>query len=216
MRGAGCTIVTIGADWSKALRRVPRVRAPGPRPWYPPGVTSGLLAFFLLVAVVDPRLAEPLRLLADVRDARGEPVGAEYAELPRALSLTLRVAALPPRAGGHYNPRARTVTMAEALLSEDPRVLAVGLVHELRHATDLDQQALGLLSTDCLTWEARAFESQAIVARALWPEQLPDGTEWERGIAATVQLHEQGGITALRAWLEEGQAYQRMCAQRPA
>lgn len=179
-------------------------------------MSSALLALLLLAAVVDPRLAEPLRLLAEVRDARGEPVGAEYVGLPEALRLTLRLATLPPRAGGHYNPRTRTVTMAEVLLSEDPRVLAVGLVHELRHATDIDQAALGLLPSDCLEWEARAFEAQAIVARALWPEQLPDATEWERGVAAIVQLHEQGGIDALRSWLEEGELYRRMCPPRPA
>jgi hypothetical protein len=177
---------------------------------------SALLALLLLAATVDPRLAEPLRLLAEVRDANGAAVGAEYAELPEALRLTLRVAALPPRAGGHYTPRTRTLTMAEALLAEDPRVLAVGLVHELRHASDLDQVTRGLLTRDCLEWEARAFEAQAIVARALWPEQLPDGTAWEQGIAATVQLHEQGGIDGLRGWLEQSQEYRRMCAQSEA
>jgi len=174
---------------------------------------SALLAVVLLAATLDPRLGEPLRLLAEVRDANGVAVGAEYAELPEALALALRVAALPPRAGGHYNPRTRTLTMADALLSEDPRVMAVGLVHELRHAADLDQVARGLLTRDCLDWEARAFEAQAIVARALWPERLPDATEWERGISATVQMHDQGGIDGLRAWLGQSQEYQRMCAQ---
>ena len=154
-----------------------------------------------------------MRLLADVRDANGESVGAEYAALPEALQLTLRVAALPPRAGGHYNPRTRTLTMADSLLAEDPRVLAIGLVHELRHAADLDMVARGQMTRDCLDWEARAFEAQAIVARALWPEQLPDATEWERGISATAQMHDQGGIDALRAWLDQSQEYQRMCAQ---
>ena len=43
----------------------------------------------------------------------------------------------------------------------------------------------------------------------------PDGeaTEWERGIAAITQMHEQGGIDALRAWVDQSQDYQRMCAQ---
>jgi len=172
-----------------------------------------LLAVLVLAATVDPRLAEPLRLLGEARDANGAAVGAEYAELPEALGLTLRVAALPPRAGGHYDPRTRTLTMAEELLSEDPRVLSVGLVHELRHAADLDQVARGLLTRDCLDWEARAFEAQAIVARALWPEELPAATEWERGIAGTVQLHDQGGVDGLRAWLEQSKEYRRMCAQ---
>lgn len=175
---------------------------------------TALVAFLLLVAVVDPRLAEPLRRLAEVRDARGEPVGAEYVGMPEALRLTLRLAPLPPRAGGHYNPRTRTITMAEALQTEDPRVLAVGLVHELRHAKDIDQAAMGLLPTDCLEWEARAFEAQAIVARALWPAQVPAGTEWERGIAAIVPMHDQGGIDGLRSWLEEGELYRAMCPQR--
>jgi len=175
-----------------------------------------LLAFLLFSAAVDPRLAEPLRLLAEVRSPGGESVGAEYAEIARSPRLTLRIAVLPPRAGGHYDPRTRTLTMAEALLPENPRVLAVGLVHELRHAADLDQVADGRLSTDCLDWEARAFAAQAIVARAFWPEQLPDATEWERGIASIVLMYEQGGIETLRTWLAQSPDYEKMCAASPA
>jgi len=40
---------------------------------------AALLALALLAATVDPRLAEPLRLLAQLRDAAGVPVGALYA-----------------------------------------------------------------------------------------------------------------------------------------
>jgi hypothetical protein len=43
---------------------------------------AALLAVLLLTATVDPRLEEPLRLLAEVRDRDGELVGAEYARLP--------------------------------------------------------------------------------------------------------------------------------------
>ena len=43
---------------------------------------AALLAVLLLTATVDPRLEEPLRLLAEVRDRDGELVGAEYAQLP--------------------------------------------------------------------------------------------------------------------------------------
>ena len=119
---------------------------------------------------------------------------------------------MPPRAGGFYHVKARTLAVAEALLAEDPRLLAVGLVHELRHAADLDQVAGGLLSRDCLDWEARAFEAQAIVSRAFWPDQLPEATDWERGIAMTVRMYEQGGIDAIRAWLGQNQEYERLCA----
>jgi hypothetical protein len=115
-------------------------------------------------------------------------------------------------AGGFYNVKTRTVTVAEALLTEDSRPPAVGLVHELRHAADLDQVVGGLRSRDCLDWEARAFEAQAIVARAFWPHQLPEATDWERGISMTVRMYEQGGIDAIRAWLEQNQEYERMCA----
>ena len=174
---------------------------------------GAFLALLFLAATIDPRLAEPLRLLSEARDAEGVLVGAEYPAHAEALGLTLRVATLPPRAGGHYNPKTHTVTMAAALVSEDPRVPAVGLVHELRHAADLEHVTLGLLPRDCLEWEARAFEAQAIVARALWPEQLPSGTEWERGISAIAQMYEQGGTDAIRAWLAQSQDYQRMCAQ---
>ena len=177
---------------------------------------QGIVLALLLLAAVDTRLAEPLRLLSEVRDAGGTAVGAEYVEIASGPRLTLRLVVLPPRAGGHYDPRTRTLSMAEALLTEDPRVLAVGLVHELRHAADFDQVVLGLLARDCLNWEARAFEAQAVVTRAFWPEQLPDGTEWERGIAMTAQMYEEGGTDALRAWLEQRTDYQRMCAQAGA
>src|SRR5438067_13233676 len=65
------------------------------------------------------------------------------------------------------------VTMAEALLGEDPHVVTAGLVHELRHASDIDLIDVGLLSPDCVELEARAFEAQAIATRGLWPDELP-------------------------------------------
>jgi hypothetical protein len=96
---------------------------------------TALLILLLIAATVDPRLAEPLRLLAQLRDRDGQPIGAEYARSPDILHLTLRIVPLPESAGGHYDPRTRTVTMAEALLDEDPRVAAAVLVHELTPAT---------------------------------------------------------------------------------
>jgi len=159
---------------------------------------AALLAFLLLAATVDPRLAEPLRLLAQVRDAAGVPVGAFYARVPDALSLRLRIGTLPEGLYGRYDHVRRTVTVAEALADEDPRVVAVVLAHELRHAADEEYAAGGLLVLDCPEHEARAFEVEAQVARAFWPEVLPDGTDAERDLAAIVETYEAGGATGLQ------------------
>jgi hypothetical protein len=174
------------------------------------------LAFSLFAATVDPRLAEPLRLLAELeaRDASGQAIGPHYAHLPGTLRLTLAVRALPPRSGGHYDPRRRIVTMGEALMSEDPRVLAAVLVHELHHASDFDLIAVGLLERDCVELEARAFEAQAIVTRVFWPDELPSGTDWEKGLAMNVTTYESGGIDGLRSWVAQTAGYRRECRSR--
>jgi Zn-dependent membrane protease YugP len=64
--------------------------------------------------------------------------------------VTLVVAELPRRAAGRYDPRTRTVTIADRLIGEDPRAVAVILAHELQHALDLKRVALVLLDRDCL------------------------------------------------------------------
>jgi len=76
-------------------------------PCHPPAMPAALLAFLLLAATVDPRLAEPLRLLAEVgaRDMTDGHLGAHFADLPAALDLTLAVAgASPVTAGVRLNP----------------------------------------------------------------------------------------------------------------
>jgi hypothetical protein len=155
--------------------------------------------------------AEPLRLLADLHAASGRTGDVDYAQLPGTLYLTLLVAPLPPGAGGHYNPRTRTLTMTEALLVEDPRVLAAGLVHELQHALDFELAAGGILPRDCVDLEARAFESQARVTRAFWPDELPSGSDWERGLAMTVMIYEQDGLDGLRAMVRGVEGYRARC-----
>src|SRR4051812_20137957 len=94
---------------------------------------TGLLALLLLAATIDPRLVGPLQLLAELHAAR--PEIADYSRTPDVLHLTVRVAPLPPLAGGHYAPRTQTLTMAEALLAEDPRVLAAGLADQQSRST---------------------------------------------------------------------------------
>jgi hypothetical protein len=96
---------------------------------------AALLAVLLLTATVDPRPAEPLRLLADVgaHDTTDGHVGPQFASLPESLGLTLAVAELPRGAVGFYDQRSRTVTIAEGLIGEDPRAVAVILAHELQH-----------------------------------------------------------------------------------
>ena len=71
---------------------------------------AALLAFLLLTATVDPRLAEPLRLLAEV--------GAPFASMLDSLNLRLTVAEMPRGAAGCYEARKRTVTVAQAVIAE--------------------------------------------------------------------------------------------------
>jgi hypothetical protein len=82
-----------------------------------------LLAPLLLAATVDPRPAEPLRLLAEVgaRDTADGLLGPFFAGLPESLNLALAVGDLPRGAAGRYDPGSRTVTIAERLIGEDPR-----------------------------------------------------------------------------------------------
>src|SRR4051794_2629882 len=97
---------------------------------------AALLALLLLATTVDPRLADPLQLLAELHDRDGQPIGADFAHEPDTLHLTLVVAPMPPRAGGYYDADTRTLTLTKALLGEYPRVVAAGLAHELQHASD--------------------------------------------------------------------------------
>jgi hypothetical protein len=106
--------------------------------------------------------------------------------------------------------------VAEALLDEDPRVVAAGLVHELRYVLDFDLVAVVLQEHDGLELEVRAFEAQAKITRAFWPDELPSGTDWERGLAVTVLIYEPGGLDGLRAMVRENAGYRGRCAGRSA
>jgi hypothetical protein len=44
----------------------------------PAALLAVLLALTLTASAVDPRLAEPLRLLAEAHDHAGQPIGARY------------------------------------------------------------------------------------------------------------------------------------------
>jgi hypothetical protein len=173
---------------------------------------AALLAVFLLAATVDPRLAEPLRLLAEVgaRDAR--TLGAFYARVPDALSLTLAVRPLPDGTDARYDRRRRTVTVAELVLAEDARIVAVVLAHELRHAADLEWVSRGAVALDCLEIEARGFEAEATLARGFWPDALPNATDRERDLAAIVEGYERGGLADIRARLVREGIYEEPCA----
>src|SRR5204863_6093517 len=100
------------------LPAAPCPRGCGSRCWWSAGaILPGMLPLVLALAVllapgtVDPRLDEPLRLLAELltQDVSGRAFGPYYASLPETLQLTLTVAGLPPGAGGHSDPRRPTV-----------------------------------------------------------------------------------------------------------
>ena len=112
---------------------------------------------------------------------------------------------------GLYDRRRRTVTIDESLLAEDPRVVAVVLAHELRHAVDLAWMAQGL-DLDCLGVEAQGFQAEAVLARAFWPDVLPDRTNRERDLAGIVATCERGGFGGLRDQLVRDGVYGEPCA----
>ena len=159
---------------------------------------AALVAVFILAATADPRLAEPLRLLAEVGTRDAKTLGAFYAGVPDALSLRLVARPLPDGEDARYDRQHGRVTVAESLLAEDPRLVAVVLAHELRHAADLEWVSQGAVALDCLELEARGFEAEAILARAFWPDALPDSTDHERDLAAIVETYEAGRAAELR------------------
>jgi hypothetical protein len=170
-----------------------------------------LLALLLVTATVDPRLDEPLQLLAELHDREGQPVGDEFASTPERLGVTLVVAHMAPRAGGYYDADTRTLTIAEALLDEDQRVVAAALVHELQHANDFDLIANGLLENNCVELETRSFEAQARITRAFWRDELPTDSEWERGLTVTTLTFEVRGADGIRELLESDPSYRERC-----
>src|SRR4051794_24922621 len=155
-----------------------RSAQPGPAPAITTSMYGMLMAVLILTATVNPgvatqdpftpppgdpfspapidqRLVEPLRLLSEVKDRDGQPIGAPYADLVQALHLTLAVADLRPGLAGKYTIPTRTVTISEASMREDPKFVAAALAHEIKHGDDADFVGLGLLEPDCLTLEAR-------------------------------------------------------------
>jgi len=173
---------------------------------------AAILALLLLTATVDPRLAEPLRVLGDARDATGHPIGTQFAHMPDALHLAVIVAYLPPQVAGRYLSDTRIVAIAERLLDEDPRVVATVLAHERRHASDVDLVSLGLLEGDCVELEVRGFEAQAQIARALYPDDLPSETKTERQLAVLVRDYEANGADGIRARVSADVGCLEFCA----
>ena len=176
----------------------------------PPAV----LAFLLIATTIDPRLAEPLRLLAEIgaRETVDSEPGQVYADLPESLGLTLVVAPLARNGAGRYDPNTRTVTVAERLRGETPEALALVLVHEMQHAVDHKRRVLGLLDVDCVGFEVRGFVAASQVARQFWPDQLPDATPFEREIAAMVADHEANGTASIAARVAGTEGYRQTCA----
>jgi hypothetical protein len=165
-------------------------------------------------ATVDQRLAEPLNLLAEIgaHESPDGHIGPLFAELPEQLGLTLVVAELPSGASGRFDQRSCTLTVAESVIDEDPRVVAVVLVHELQHALDAKRTDLGLLDVNCVAMEVRGFTAQAAVTRLFWPDELPSGTPVERSLTAVVRSMEEEGTAAVAARLAASPEYRGSCA----
>ena len=87
-----------------------------------------LLAVLLLAATVDPRLGEPLRLLAQVRtavhDVTGESIGPMMSARAAPRFVTVVVAPTDPGRFAHYDRATRTIAISEVLAAEDPQVVA--------------------------------------------------------------------------------------------
>ena len=102
--------------------------------------------------------------------------------------------------------------ISEAAVREDPKFVAAALAHEIKHGDDADFVSLGLLAPNCLEIEARGFEAQAQIARALGPDGLPTRTEFEREQATLVDLRDRGGLDAIRSWVAGHPGYKQECA----
>jgi hypothetical protein len=173
---------------------------------------AALLALLLFAVTIDPRLEEPIRLLAEVGAREmvdGDP-GQYYADLPESLRLTLEVGPLPPDNGGLYNLNIRTVTVAEWLTTEDPKSVATVLAHELQYAVDYQMTVLGLLDVDCFASEVRGYTASADTARLFWPDELPRATRFEQAIRALV--YEAEGTAGLAAKVAGFEGYREACA----
>ena len=133
-------------------------------------------------------------------------MGEQYQAREASSIWLIEVGPLPATIEAGWQPDRRPIVEAEDLLAEDPRLLAAVLVHELRHASHFDLVAVGLLAPDCVELEA-----QAIVTRAFWPDKLPDGSDWEKGLAMTGTTHENSGLDGLREWVGQTVGYQREC-----
>ena len=91
-RPSGAVSVRYLHSYAPPVSRRPAL--PGRIPWAMP---AALVAVLLLAATVDPRLAEPLRLLAEVgaRDTTDGHLSPLFVDVPESLNLTLVVAELP-------------------------------------------------------------------------------------------------------------------------
>jgi hypothetical protein len=45
----------------------------------------------------------------------------------------------------------------------------------------------------------------------LWPDALPDGTDWKKGLSMVARSYEAGGMDGLRAMVRGMAAYQQRC-----
>ena len=167
---------------------------------------SRMPAALLLAATVDPRLAEPLRLLAEVgaRESIDRHPGPSFAELPESIDLTLAVGDPPRGAVGYFDHGLGAVVIAESIIDEDPRAVAVIFAHELQHALDMHRHALGLLEPECLALEVRGSTADAPTARLFW---------FERRIAAVARAYERDGTAGLVVCIIGDDRYREACAE---
>ena len=124
--------------------------------------------------------------------------------------MQLLLATLPPGQLLQYNLRARTITLTDRLLGEDASAVATVVAHELQHVRDKDAMARGEAHYDCLDFEVRAFEAQALVWRTLRPE-LPARTPIERELSGAARIYDRQGTEGLREAVARVPFYQQAC-----
>jgi hypothetical protein len=182
---------------------------------------SACIALIITIVMATPALAAPaassplgdaLDLLEGVHDADGTP----YPAIVRTLGLTFDFVPLPTIFYGAYQRRAKRVLLNSRLLDEDTTVLAAVIVHELQHARDYEQMALGAFGASCAELEVRAFEAQSRTWRAFWPTELPTSTRVEQDLTRVSLLYEGTGVDGLRQMVTGASFYQRECASRAA
>jgi hypothetical protein len=144
----------------------------------------------------------------------GEKVSAFVRRVVEESDVEVGIGNLGPNIGGEHRSVSRSdgdrskvieseITLNKDVMSENPRVLAAMLAHEITHANQPMRRSGGKL-TDCVEDEVEAYGVQARVWAAYWGQTIPPGqTKWERAMNYVEQVWRDGGEAGLRQVIQD-------------